>query len=71
MILFLVHKRPGYSWLASDSRDVVVVLADDREGAKRAAHPHLLSNPDDYVVVPSSRAGDRLTFAIAGAWIQT
>jgi hypothetical protein len=71
VILFCVYvPQPGTRY-AEHPTDVVVVLADGRESAKRAAHPHLLNNPDQYVVTPLTREGDRLTFAIAGAWIQT
>lgn len=71
MILFSVYLLQPGTGCAEHTADVVIVLANGREDAKRVAYPHLLKDPDQYVVVPITRDGDRLTFAIAGAWIQT
>lgn len=66
MILFMVtdHSSPSMG-------KHVVTFQDDREAAKRAAHPYLLGNPDRYTVSPLTHSGDLVTLAIGGTWIHT
>jgi hypothetical protein len=68
VILFLVSRQKP---LDDGRKKHVLTFQDGREQAKRAAHPHLLGNPDKYIVTPVTTSGDQVTFALGGAWIQT
>lgn len=55
--IFLVY-NPG--WVIEN----VILIAVDREDAKRQAHPILKANPDNYVVQPITNHAKKTVFML-------